>query len=119
MAYFVYILKSKTTERHYTSYADNLKRRLNEYNLGRTASLIKHAPLEIIYKEEYKNIEEAKKRKKQIKKYKSGEAFKKLLNKVSRCWRDAEFGSFVALKPNSRGKIKTKGTINEIALRNL
>jgi len=40
----------------------------------------KQLPLEIIKVEEYKFYEEARNREKQIKKYKSGEAFKKLLN---------------------------------------
>ncbi|MEK7553365.1 MAG: GIY-YIG nuclease family protein [Patescibacteria group bacterium] len=78
--YFVYILKSKKTSRHYIGYTDNLQRRLKEHNSGKTKSLIRHIPLEIILVEEYKILEEARKREKQIKSYKSGEAFKKLLN---------------------------------------
>lgn len=80
MAYFVYILKSKRTGKYYTGYSDNPHRRLKEHNSGKTKSLLKHIPLEIIHEEEYKTIEEARKREKQIKKYKSGEAFKRLLN---------------------------------------
>ncbi len=78
--YFVYILKSKRTGRYYIGYTSNLQRRLREHNNGKTKSLVKHIPLEIILVEEYKTLEESRKRERQIKSYKSGEAFKKLLN---------------------------------------
>ena len=78
--YFVYILKSKSTGRHYVGYTNNLQRRLKEHNNGKTRSLVKYIPLEIILVEEYKILKEAREREKQIKSYKSGEAFKKLLN---------------------------------------
>ncbi|MDI6821201.1 MAG: GIY-YIG nuclease family protein [Patescibacteria group bacterium] len=81
MAYFVYILKSLKTGKYYTGYSNNLEERLKYHNSGRTKSLIKHVPLEIIYVEEYSIYEDARFREKQIKRYKFGEAFKKLLNK--------------------------------------
>ena len=80
MGYFVYILKSKKTGRYYVGYTGDLVKRLREHNSGYTKSLIKHIPLEIIRKESYDTYEEARKRERQIKSYKSGEAFKKLVN---------------------------------------
>ena len=78
--YYVYILQSRKTGRYYTGYTNNLEKRLKAHNSGKTKSLIKHIPLEIIKTEEYKFYEDARKREKEIKKYKSGEAFKRLIN---------------------------------------
>ena len=78
--YFVYILQSLSSGRRYTGYTNNLKRRLAEHNSGQTKSLFKHRPLEIIHMEEYSTLNEARSRERQIKNYKSGETFKKLLN---------------------------------------
>ena len=80
MPYFVYILKSKKTSKHYIGYTNNLEERLRYHNCGKTKSLIKHIPLEILKFEEYYTLDEARRRERQIKSYKSGEAFKKLLN---------------------------------------
>ncbi len=38
---------------HYVGYTSNLQKRLEEHNSGRTPSLVKHIPLEIIKIEEY------------------------------------------------------------------
>ena len=80
--YYVYILKSKVTDKYYVGYTNDLKRRLSEHNSGKTKSLVKHKPLEIIRIEEYPLYLDARKRERQIKKYKSGEAFKKLLDNL-------------------------------------
>ncbi|MBI3638648.1 GIY-YIG nuclease family protein [Candidatus Wolfebacteria bacterium] len=80
--YYVYILKSKRTGKYYIGYTNNLEKRLKVHNSGKTKSLVRHIPLEIIQIEEYKFYQEARRREKQIKKYKSGEAFKKLLNSL-------------------------------------
>lgn len=77
--YFVYILRSLKTGRYYIGFTDDLVRRLKEHNGGKTKSLVKHIPLEIIYQECYLSREEARRRELQIKSYKSGEAFKRIL----------------------------------------
>ncbi len=77
--YFVYILRSKKTGKYYIGYTRDVNKRLKYHNSGKTKSLWKHRPLEIIKVEEYNTREEAMKREKQIKSYKGGEAFKKLL----------------------------------------
>ena len=79
--YYVYILKSKKTRKYYIGYTSNIEERLKYHNSGRTISLRRHIPLEIIRVEEYSLYEEARRRERQIKKYKSGEAFKNLLDK--------------------------------------
>ena len=77
--YYVYILRSKKTGKYYTGYTRDVEKRLQEHNNGKTKSLRKHIPLEIVRIEPYTFYEEARKRELQIKKYKSGEAFKKLI----------------------------------------
>ena len=79
MMYYVYILKSLKTGKYYIGYSRDVKRRLAEHNAGRTLSLRRHIPLEIVKIEEYTSYEDARKREIQIKKYKSGEAFKRLI----------------------------------------
>ncbi|OGZ00334.1 MAG: hypothetical protein A2946_01770 [Candidatus Liptonbacteria bacterium RIFCSPLOWO2_01_FULL_53_13] len=77
--YFVYILQSKKTGKYYTEFSNDPMRRLVEHNAGRTKSLRNQIPLEIIKIEEYAFYEEARARERQIKRFKSGEAFKKLV----------------------------------------
>ncbi|MDE2001385.1 MAG: GIY-YIG nuclease family protein [Patescibacteria group bacterium] len=77
--YFVYILQSKRTNRYYIGYTRDLVVRLKYHNGGKTKSLRKHIPLEIIKIEEYATVELARRRERQIKAYKGGEAFKRLL----------------------------------------
>jgi putative endonuclease len=79
--YFVYILESKKTHKHYIGSTSNLERRLAEHNEGRVKSTKKYIPWKIIYTEEYLTKSEALKRERQIKSYKGGEAFKKLINR--------------------------------------
>ncbi len=75
----VYILKSEKIDRFYTGYTENLERRLKEHNHGKTCSLKAYLPLRIIYSEEFPTKQEAFRRELQIKKYKGGEAFKRLV----------------------------------------
>lgn len=77
----VYILKNTITGRRYIGSTNNLERRLTEHNCGHTKSIATKGKWEIIYTEEYKNSLEAKRREKQIKSYKSGEALKRLLSR--------------------------------------
>lgn len=79
--YYVYILQSNKTGKYYVGYTNNIEKRLKEHNSGKTKSLVKQLPLELIKIEEYQFYEEARKREKQIKQYKSGEALKKILKK--------------------------------------
>ncbi len=77
--YFVYILRSKKTGRYYIGYTRDIEMRLRDHNRGKTKSLVRHIPLEIIRVEEYSAREDAMERERQIKRFKSGAAFKKLL----------------------------------------
>ena len=77
--YFVYILKSKNFNRYYIGHTSDWKKRLSEHNTNKVRSTKAYSPWEIVLLEKYETKSEAFKREMQIKSYKSGEAFKKLL----------------------------------------
>ena len=77
--YQVYILKSLVDGSHYIGCTQNLGQRLRTHNSGKTRSLKNKRPLEIIYKEDYTDATRAFKRERQIKSYKGGDAFRKLV----------------------------------------
>lgn len=54
---------------------------MREHNTGHTASIAKRAPFKVVYIEKFSSQKEAFSREKVIKRYKGGEAFKKLLEK--------------------------------------
>ncbi|MBU0648674.1 GIY-YIG nuclease family protein [Patescibacteria group bacterium] len=81
MSYKVYIIRSKKTGRYYIGSAEDENIRLKKHNAGRVRSTKPCRPWEIIRVEEYPTRQQAYKREVQIKRYKGGEAFKKLVNK--------------------------------------
>ena len=80
---FIYILFSPKTNRYYIGSTGDLEKRLKLHNAGLTKSTKYGIPWKIIYSEEYSNRKDAVKREKEIKSYKSGNAFKKLLGGVA------------------------------------
>ena len=78
--YFVYILKSLTVLRYYIGSSENVARRLSDHNSGKVKSTKAYQPWEVVYLEKFNIKSDALKREKQIKSYKSGNAFKKLLD---------------------------------------
>jgi putative endonuclease len=79
--HYVYILKSRLYEKHYIGYTTDVFKRLKYHNKGSNYSTRKYRPYELIYLEKYLSKSEALKREKQIKSYKGGRAFKKLVDK--------------------------------------
>ncbi|MFH1956177.1 MAG: GIY-YIG nuclease family protein [Patescibacteria group bacterium] len=79
--FYVYILQSEKDNKYYIGYTVNLSARIIWHNEGKNKSTKHRRPLKLIYIEEYKNKKDAMKREKEIKSYKGGNAFKKLLNK--------------------------------------
>lgn len=69
--YFLYILKNKETGRYYIGSTSDLERRLHEHIKGKTRTTRILKTTELVYKEEYNTIEEARTREKQLKSYKS------------------------------------------------
>jgi len=78
--YYVYILKSSTNNRHYVGYTDNIAQRLMSHNNGKVKSTKAFRPWVLLYTEIFSSKQDAYKRERQIKSYKGGAAFKKLLN---------------------------------------
>lgn len=80
MAYFTYILKSLKDGKYYIGSTADVDARVVFHNEGKQQSTKHRIPLTLIHKEEYPTRELAMAREKQIKSYKGGNAFKKLLN---------------------------------------
>lgn len=78
--YSVYILQSLKDNGFYVGCTSNLEKRLHYHNAGKTRSLINRRPLKVVHIENYHSSAEAYSREKQIKSFKGGEAFKKLLH---------------------------------------
>ena len=79
MNYYVYILRSLKDGKCYIGSTSNLKARLNFHKAGLQKSTKSRTPFELIYSEEFASKTEALKREKQIKSYKGGVAFRKLV----------------------------------------
>ena len=77
--YFVYILKSIKDHKYYIGSTSDIHARLNYHNSGKQRSTRHRIPFELVYQEEYSDRKQAEKREREIKSYKGGEAFKRLL----------------------------------------
>ena len=66
--------------RYYIGSSENVARRLSDHNSGKVKSTKAYKPWEVVYTERFDTKSDAIKREKQIKSYKSGNAFKKLLS---------------------------------------
>lgn len=77
--FFVYIIKSKKNAKYYTGFTSDLKKRLKYHNAEKNKSTRQGVPWELIRQEYFNTKKEAWLRERQIKNYKGGEAFKKLI----------------------------------------
>lgn len=64
---FVYVLLSDKINRTYTGSTTDLGRRLEEHNSGKNFSTKNYTPWKIFYKEEFKDLTDARKREKYLK----------------------------------------------------
>ena len=78
--HYVYVLRIKKPGRHYIGQTQDLAKRLEKHLLGKTKSVKNRGPFEVVYVEKCRSRPEAMKREKEIKSYKGGEAFKRLLS---------------------------------------
>ncbi len=78
--YTVYILQSTIDSKYYIGVTRDLTKRIQEHNQGKTRSLRNRIPLNLVYSEDYLDRHEAYIRERQIKSYKGGNSFKKLIN---------------------------------------
>ncbi len=77
----VYVLKSEKTGRYYTGHTEDIEKRVRQHNDGKTKSLKAYLPVQLVYVEKCMSKQEAFRRERQIKSYKGGEAFKRLVNR--------------------------------------
>lgn len=75
----VYILKSEKSNRYYIGHTNNIEDRIKRHNRGQNKSTKICRPWKVIYTEHYNTKSEAYQREMEIKRYKSGIKFKKLL----------------------------------------
>jgi putative endonuclease len=80
MLYYTYILENPEGK-HYIGYTANLEQRIRDHNSTKGRWTKKKGRWRLVYQEAYSTKEEAYSREKQIKRYKSGRAFKQLLDK--------------------------------------
>jgi putative endonuclease len=59
MSYFMYILKSESTDSSYVGHTSNLEKRLIEHNNGKSLSTRGKRPWRLVYKEKYTTRSEA------------------------------------------------------------
>ena len=80
MSYYVYILQSLKDEKYYIGSTSDILSRLNFHNAGLQRSTRNRVPFRLILVEEYATKENALMREKQIKSWKGGNAFRKLIS---------------------------------------
>lgn len=78
--FVTYVLKNTVTGKHYIGSTNDICRRLSEHNRGQTKSTKQEGEWKLIYSESYNTSIEAYHRERQIKSYKGGNAFKKLIS---------------------------------------
>ena len=77
--YFVYILQSCKDSKYYIGSTSDIKQRLRYHNSGRQRSTKHRIPFILVHYEECVDKETAIKREREIKSYKGGMAFKRLI----------------------------------------
>jgi putative endonuclease len=81
MAYTVYILFSPDRNKYYVGHTNNLQRKLTEHRQKKSQFGKNSNKFELVFTEKYISKSKAYQREMQIKSYKNGQAFKKLVNK--------------------------------------
>lgn len=77
---WVYILHNSLTNRYYIGSTNNLERRLIQHRSGHTRTTRVLKTYELVYKEEYSTLYEARQREKKLKSYKSKRYIEWLIN---------------------------------------
>ena len=78
--HYVYVIKSSQFGSYYIGSTGNLFKRLEEHNKNRSKFTKNKGPWQLVYKEKVNTKASALKREKQIKSYKGGNCFKKLIS---------------------------------------
>ena len=77
--YYIYVLKSQKNSRLYTGSTDNVEKRLDEHNSGKSKATKYTRPFELIYRESYNTRAEAYQRELYLKTGKGRAELKKLI----------------------------------------
>ena len=77
--FVVYIIKSEKNDKYYTGFTTDLQKRLKYHNTRKNKSTKQGIPWKLVRQECFDNKRGAWLRERQIKSYKGGEAFKKLI----------------------------------------
>ena len=80
MSHYVYILQSLKDGKFYIGETHDVAARLLFHNSGKQRSTKNRIPFIVVLIEQFENRKDALAREKQIKNWKGGEAFKKLIN---------------------------------------
>lgn len=80
--FYLYIIQSEKTNRYYVGSTQDLSTRLVAHNTGSNRSTKNGRPWRIVHSEQFMTRAEAFGREQQVKSYKGGEAFKKLIGLV-------------------------------------
>jgi putative endonuclease len=81
--YYLYILKSKISDKFYIGQTENLERRLFYHNSGYSKSTKYGVPWELAYTEKFTSRSEAYRREQEIKSQKSKEYISQLVENLS------------------------------------
>ena len=76
----VYILQSQSSGRFYIGCADDPLKRLSEHQRGQTRSTRGRGPWRLVYQETFKTLQEARKRERQLKSWKSHRSLQELID---------------------------------------
>ena len=77
--FYTYIIRNIFNKRFYIGVTKNLQRRVQQHNRSKRRSITHFGRYELILYEKYDTLKAARFRERQIKSYKGGNAFKKLL----------------------------------------
>ena len=80
--FYVYIIKSKKTNKLYIGYSDNLRLRMQNHNKGLVQSTKMYCPWELAYYESYKSRQDALEREKHLKYF--GKAYGQLKKRIAK-----------------------------------
>ncbi|KKP93790.1 MAG: Excinuclease abc c subunit domain protein [Parcubacteria group bacterium GW2011_GWA1_36_12] len=79
--FYTYILKSEKNNSFYIGSCEDLEIRISLHNKGLVKSTKRYIPWEIVHKEEYRLLKDAKERELQIKSWKKRRAIEGLISK--------------------------------------
>ena len=77
--WYVYIIRNDTNKRFYIGVTEDIEKRIAQHNKSKRRSITHFGNYYLVHSEQFPTFQEARKREQQIKAYKGGNAFKKLL----------------------------------------